>query len=150
MLTKIKTSFSKYQQCIKNLHWFSYTTKSLLTIFFYRHNDQHLINCNNFSLGIWIGVTFDKLKRENLERFHLNEKAWFWCNGIKYFTMIRVLLVLFCPNIWDALHELVPFIQFKNHKKNTWRSVNLLKIVQIVLKIVQIVQIVPKGAKHHI
>lgn len=143
MLTKIKTSFSKYQQCIKICIDSHTLPKSLLTIFFYRHNDQHLINCNNFSLGIWIGDTFDKLKRENLERFHLNEKAWFWCNGIKYFTMIRVLLVLFCPNIWDALHELVPFIQFKNHKKNTWRSVNLLKIVQIV-------QIVPKGAKHHI
>ena len=31
-------------------------------------------------------------------------------------------------NICDALHDLVPFAQFKKREKNPWRSVNFSKV----------------------
>ena len=35
----------------------------------------------------------------------------------------------FFRTIYDALHHLVPFVQFKKHEKQPWRSVNFSKVV---------------------
>ena len=31
-------------------------------------------------------------------------------------------------NIWDALRDLVPFVQFKKREKHPWRSVTFSKV----------------------
>ena len=36
--------------------------------------------------------------------------------------------------IWDALHDLVPFAQFKKREKHPWRSVNFSKVAGFSLQ----------------
>ena len=54
--------------------------------------------------------------------------------------------------IWDALHDLVPFVRFKkNREKHPWRSVMFSKVADFsVFHVFKIVQMVPNHAKHHI
>ena len=42
-----------------------------------------------------------------------------------YMTDIHVMTHIY---IWDALRDLVPFVQIKKRKKHPWRSVTLSKV----------------------
>ena len=54
--------------------------------------------------------------------------------------MLQVSADLIC----DALHDLVPFAQFKKREKQPWRSVTFSKLAGYIA------QIVPNRARHHI
>ena len=51
-------------------------------------------------------------------------------NKIKNFTSktFSQSFAMYQELIWDALHDLEPFVQFKEHEKHPWRSVTLSKI----------------------
>ena len=51
--------------------------------------------------------------------------------------------------IWDALRDLVPFVQFRNIKKRPWGSVTatLLKVSLLHVCLLNFAKMVPKHAK---
>ena len=54
--------------------------------------------------------------------------------------------------IWEALQDLVPFVQFKKRKKHPWTSVIFSKVASRSLGVFQdfkIVQMVPNRVNHH-
>ena len=55
----------------------------------------------------------------NKNHFSVFEKQelW-WCTFKRKVTIAKILQT----NIWDALRNLVPFVQFKKHEKHPWKS----------------------------
>ena len=50
---------------------------------------------------------------------------------IEHWLETGQMLVVGCNSIikiWDALHDLVPFVQFKKREKHSWSSVNFSKV----------------------
>ena len=53
---------------------------------------------------------------------------------------------------WDALRDLVPFVQFKKHEKHPWMSVTVSSNTPTRVSlcyVFEIVQLVPNWARHH-
>ena len=58
------------------------------------------------------------------------------------------------PDIWDALRNLVPFMQFKKYKKHPWINVTFSKVAGFrsskgVFHVFSIVQMVPDRVTRH-
>ena len=57
--------------------------------------------------------------------------------------------------VCDALHDLLPFVQFKKREKQPWRSVTLVKLhvcskLHGAFHVFYTVQMVPNRATHYI
>ena len=60
----------------------------------------------------------------------MSDTSWFWCYywyifHTFYWQGIQTQLYF---HIWDVLHDLVLFVQFKKLEKHPWRSVILVKL----------------------
>ena len=62
--------------------------------------------------------------------------------------LVLLIITDFVLIIPDALHDLVPFVQFKKREKYPWRSVTFSKVAGF--RFFKIVQIIPNRATHHI
>ena len=61
-----------------------------------------------------------------------------WCMTLGGWCMTVKTLLEFsrtCFNIWDALRDLIPFVQFRKREKHPWRSVTFSKVADLKLQL---------------
>ena len=134
LLSKNKRRYSK--KCIKNKYvylnkvvWLMIQPETRYNMKRPRSRHGHKYTKYKMSLSIMLVVCIKQHLGNIWSSMHEKVKQhWRWAKksfvskkACNYFSLIF--------SIWDALRDLVPFVQFKKREKHLWRSVTFSKVV---------------------
>ena len=105
-------------------------------------------NIKNCQLYRYLGTYFTSFCRVSIVEFEQVNVSW--DADYSHFVYLSSGFYKVLLSLYDALHDLVPFVQFKKRKKHPWRSVTFRTLLQGRFSRVIIVQMVSNRAVFHI